>query len=190
MRADGSRVRRLTQQAAPSQGEDSDPQWSPNGRRLVFQRVNVRGALPEDGVALFTLNLRSGRERRITPWSLRAGDTPDWSPDGGRILFHSNVNGPEDVSANLYTVRPNGSGLQQLTFEVGGAVNYLGSSYSPDGSKITFGRRPATGGTNADVFVADTHARHVRPVTRTTLYDSYPDWGPRSAGRCPADEGR
>ena len=179
MRSDGSHVRQLTQLTPPYRGEDTDPQWSPDGTRLVFQRNNVRGALPEDGIALVVLRLRNGHERRITPWELRAGDTPDWSPDGRRILFHSNNDGPEDLSANLYTVRPNGRGLRQLTFEVGGTVNYLGSSYSPDGTKITFGRRPATGGTNADVFVADTRARHIRPVTRTALYDSYPDWGSR-----------
>lgn len=184
MRSDGSHVRQLTQLRPPNLAEDSDPQWSPDGRRLVFQRNNVRGAVPENGYALVTLRLSTGRERRITPWKLRAGDTPDWSPDGRRILFHSNVDGPEDVSANLYTVRPDGRGLRQLTFEVGGTINYLGSSYSPDGKLITFGRRPATGGTNADVFVADTRARQIRPVTRTALYDSYPDWGPRP-GRPP-----
>jgi len=56
-------------------------------------------------------------------------------------------------------------------------VNYLGSSYSPDGTMITFGRRPETAGA-ADVFVAQANATRIRPVTRTALYDSYPDWGP------------
>ena len=99
------------------------------------------------------------------------------SPDGRQILFHSNNSQNPDVSANLYTVRPNGTDLRQLTFETGGTVNYLGSSYSPDGTMITFGRRPETAGA-ADVFVAQADATRIRPVTRTALYDSYPDWGP------------
>jgi TolB protein len=41
---------------------------------------------------------------------------PDVSPDGRRILFHSNQGGPEEISANLYTIRPDGTGLRQLTF--------------------------------------------------------------------------
>lgn len=177
MNTDGSGVQQITQTARPALGEDSDPQWSPNGRKIVFQRRNVRTATPRGGIALWTVNLVSGRERRVTPWHLRAGDTPDWSPDGRRILFHDNLDGPSDVSANLYTIRPNGSHLQQLTFEEGGVVNYLGSSYSPDGTMITFGRRPATGGTAADVFVMRVDG--TQKVTRTELYDSYPDWGPR-----------
>lgn len=178
MNADGSNVRRITQDVEPALGEDSDPQWSPDGRKIVFQRFNVRSAVPADGVALWIVNLASGREHRVTPWALRAGDTPDWSPDGTRILFHSNVAGPSDVSANLYTIRPSGLGLRQLTFADDGVTNYLGSSYSPDGTRITFGRRPAIGGTAADVFVMDVDGTNIRPVTRTLLYDSYPDWGP------------
>ena len=183
MNADGSRIRQVTEKVRPAVGEDTDPQWSPDGRQLVFQRNNVRGAIPVDGIALWTVTLAGGCEKRITPWDLRAGDTPDWSPDGRRILFRSNFDYQENVSANLYTIRPNGTHLQQLTFEQGGTVNYLGSSYSPDGTMITMGRRPATGGTNADVFVMHADGSNIRPVTATVLYDSYPDWGPAPRGR-------
>lgn len=178
MKADGSAVHQITQKGRLALGEDTDPQWSPNGRRIVFQRFNVRTARPQDGVALWIINLHSGREHRVTPFGLRAGDTPDWSPDGQRILFHSNVDGPPIESANLYTVRPDGRHLHQLTFAADGVLQYLGSSYSPNGKRITFGRRPATGGTAADVFVMRADGTHRRPVTRTELYDSYPDWGP------------
>ena len=179
MNADGTHARQLTQLDQPGQGFDRAPQYSPDGRMLVFERHNVRDAEPADGIALFVLNLRTGTERRITPYELEAGDTPDWSPDGRRILFHDNNSANPDVSANLYTVRPDGTGLRQLTFETGGTVNYLGASYSPDGRYITVGRRPETGGTNADVLVMRSDGTHIRHVTRTVLYDSYPDWGPR-----------
>jgi TolB protein len=179
MNADGSHRRQITQQVHPATGEDVAVQWSPDGRSLVFQRNNVRGAEPEGGIALWTIDLESGRERRITSFDLRAGDTPDWSPDGQRVLFHSNNDGPPDVSANLYTVRADGTDLRQLTFEDGGVRNVLGSSYSPDGKYIVFGRRPATGGRNADIFIMKVDGTHERPLTQTLLYDSFPDWGPR-----------
>jgi TolB protein len=180
MYADGSHVTRITQRRLPATGEDSDPQWSPNGRKILFQRRNVRTAEPVDGVAIWTVNLCNGRERRVTPYRLRAGDTPDWSPDGRHILFHDNVD-RSDVSANLYTIRADSTHLKQLTFASGGVIQYLGSSYSPDGEWITFGRRPATGGPAADaadVFVMRVNGSHKRHLTRTVLYDSYPDWGP------------
>ena len=183
MKADGSHVRQITQRDSPATGEDTDPQWSPDGSTLLFQRRNVRTATPEDGVAIWTIRLKSGRERQVTDYDLRAGDTPDWSPDGRRILFHDNLDRP-DVSANLYTIRPNGTGLTELTFATGGVTQYLGASYSPDGRWITFGRKPATGGPradSADVFIMRVDGTDERPVTQTELYDSYPDWGPTPA---------
>ena len=177
MKSDGSHIHQVTQRTGPSQGEDTDPQFSPDGTEIVFQRRNVRDALPADGIALWIVDLTTGAEHRVTPFRLRAGDTPDWSPNGKRILFHSNNDGSEDVSANLYTIRPNGRGLRQLTFATGGTVNYLGSSYSPDGKWITVGRRPETGGVNADVMVMRSDGKAIRRVTHTDLYDSYPDWG-------------
>ncbi len=53
--------------------------------------------------------------RRLTPWALEAGGRPDWSPDGKRILFHSYSNRLGGVGVNLYTVRPDGTGLTQVT---------------------------------------------------------------------------
>jgi TolB protein len=184
MRPDGTDVRQLTQLHPPATGatgEDSEPQYSPDGRMLLFQRVNVRTAAPLGGVAIWTLDLKTGLERQVTPYALEAGDTPDWSPDGKRILFHDNLF-TTDKNANLYTIRPDGTGLKQLTFADDGKTRYLGSSYSPDGRWITFGRRPATGGVEAnaaDVFVMRVDGTHEHAVTRTELYDSYPDWGPR-----------
>jgi hypothetical protein len=61
-----------------------------------------------------------------------------------------------------------------------GVTNYLGSSFSPAGTMIVFGRRPATGGPDAnaaDVFVMNVDGTGEHPVTRTLAYDSYPDWG-------------
>jgi TolB protein len=179
MNADGTDQHQLTELDRASQRFDRSPQFSPDGHRLVFERDNVGDTQPVDGKALWVLNLRTANERRITPFPLDAGDTPDWSPDGKRILFHSNESGDPDVSANLYTVRPSGTGLHQLTFETGGTVNYLGASYSPDGRYIATGRRPEIGGTNADVLVMRADATHVRNITRSVLYDSYPDWGPK-----------
>jgi TolB protein len=179
MNADGTGAHQLTQLDQPGQGFDRSPQFSPDGNKIVFERDNVRDAQPVDGIALWVLDLRTGVERRITPYALNAGDTPEWSPDGDRILFHNNESGDPGVSANLYTVRPDGTGLHQLTFETGGTVNYLGASYSPDGRYITAGRRPETGGTNADVLVMRSDATHIRNITHSVLYDSYPDWGPK-----------
>jgi TolB protein len=60
------------------------------------------------------------------------GQDASWSPDGNRIAFAHGGSG----RANIYTVAPDGTGLDQLTNGPG----YDGSaSWSPNGTKIAFG---------------------------------------------------
>jgi TolB protein len=173
MKADGSSVRQLPQ--TPSGVGDSAPAWSPDGRRIAFQRAPLAGKRD----AVFVMNADGSKARRVTPWSVRGGQ-PDWSPDGRRILFYSNWGGPSSVSANLYTVSPKGTGLKQLTHASGGRVQHLSATFSPDGKSITFTRTPGTGeGGNADIFVMRADGRRARNVTRSAAWDSGVDWGPR-----------
>jgi len=170
--ADGSGLHELRQ--TPGTGEeDVWPQWSPDGRRLVVQRQlgNRR--------AVFVIDADGGNPRRLTPWSLRGGE-PDWSPDGKRIVFTSNEDGPASVSANLYTVRPDGTGLTQLTHASGGHIQYLSASFSPDGRWLTTSRTPGSGRKgNADVYVLRADGTGLRQVTRAPAWDSSTDWGSR-----------
>ena len=170
----GTNLRRLTK----PDGLDADPQWSPDGRSIVFRRIDP--FRPRKGYALFVINTDGSGERRLTPWALRAGDHPDWSPDGKQILFRANVEGPRTISSNLYTIRPDGSGLRQLTHARGGTVQHLSAGFSPDGKWITFSRTPGIGKDgNADVFVMRANGSGVRNVTKSEIWDSATDWGPR-----------
>jgi TolB protein len=170
--ADGTGLHQLTQ--TPGTGEDDEwPQWSPDGRRLAVQRVIG------DRRAVFVIDAGGKNPRRLTPWSLRGGE-PDWSPDGTRIVFTSNQNGPSKVSANLYTVRPDGTGLTQLTHAKGGHVQYLSASFSPDGKWLTVSRTPGSGRKgNADVYVMHADGSGLRQVTHAPAWDSATDWGSR-----------
>jgi Tol biopolymer transport system component len=90
-------------------------------------------------------------------------------------LFTTNVDGPGNVSANKYTVRPDGSGSRQLTHAKGGSTQWMSSSYSPDGTWITVARRAAGG--NAAVYVMRADGTHITRITHATTWDSAPDWG-------------
>jgi Tol biopolymer transport system component len=171
--ADGTGLRELAQTPGAAAEEDTWPQWSPDGRRLVVQRSLG------DRRAVFVIDAEGGNPRRLTPWSLRGGE-PDWSPDGSRIVFTSNEDGPSKVSANLYTVRPDGRGLMQLTHARGGHVQYLSASFSPDGRWLTVSRTPGSGKNgNADVYVMHVDGTGLRQVTRAATWDSSTDWGSR-----------
>lgn len=174
--ADRSQLTRLP--SPPRGAQDYGPQWSPNGKRIAFERRIVSAKGETLRTAIFVMDSDGSQARRITPWPLRGGDHPDWSPDGRLILFHSNHEGSDRITGNLYAVRPDGNGLRQLTRERGGAVQYLSSSFSPDGRWITFAKKPGKGRAgNADVFLMRADGTNVSNITRSAIWDSAPDWG-------------
>jgi TolB protein len=120
MHADGSNVRVLTTGAGAG-----FPSLSPDGQRLVF-RVWGAGA---DDRGLRILTLETGVVTRLT------GDEhdtfPGWSTRGDLIAFTSWRQGDFDI----YTIRPDGTGLKQLTTTPG---NDAHSSWSPDGEYLMF----------------------------------------------------
>jgi TolB protein len=159
-------------QSGPWEGDYNSPHFAPDGARLLYVRQNSSLTKPALLHGVFVARADGTERRRITPWSLDAGDDPDWSPDGRLILFHSHEGG--DEQGQLYVIRPDGRGMRQLThFKQG---TWVGSaSFSPDGKWITFAKAGLGGA--ADVFIMRTDGSGVKPVTRTTLWDSAPDWG-------------
>jgi Tol biopolymer transport system component len=107
VRADGSGLRRLTSGSTL----DSAPSVSPNGRVVVFERRVSTG----DPADLYTVGANGGGVRALT-------DTPDdeheasFSPDGKAIVFVRSVAETGGGTADdIYSIRPNGSGLARLT---------------------------------------------------------------------------
>ena len=161
------------------------PQFSPDGRRLDFDRQNIK-AKPTNGHATFVANIDGTGLRRLTPWALRAGDHPDWSPNGRLILVRSAANGPDFYNpGNLFVVRPDGTGLRRLT-RFRAIVQLLqNGSFSPDGTSIVFatthGATTTSTSSLPDVFTMRLDGTQVVRVTGKRNWDGSPDWAP--AGR-------
>jgi TolB protein len=158
----------------PFAGDNVEMVASPDGRQIAFRRQNSPLVQPADGIAVFVMHSDGTHLRRITPWSMHAGDHPDWSPDGRWILFRSNEDG-DFVNSQLFVVHPDGSGLRQVT-HVSADTMLLSSSFSPDGARIVYSQSGEAG--QPDVFTARVDGSHVRQVTHTPLWESAPDWGP------------
>ena len=135
MRSDGTGFRLLAQQTA----DEGDPAWSPDGRKLVFS--GARGPEPDSGTDLYILDLGSRMLRRLT---FRGGrdHSPAWSSRGriaftrgGEVVPPGSGNPFRPGSGNIYTVRPDGRGLRQLTYR-----NGSDPAWSPHASKLVFVR--------------------------------------------------
>jgi len=122
--ADGTQLRNLTQ----SRGDDADPSWSPDGRRIAFRRS------PADRFAdgdIYVMNADGSGQRRLT--RTPADDwEPSWSPDGRRIAF-MRLRGR---NADIYVLKVEGRTQPRLVSKSG-----FGPQWSPEGLKIAFVRR-------------------------------------------------
>ena len=78
----GGQPHRLT--AGP---HDQHPRWSPDGKRLAFQRAIEKDGKPQPP-NLYILPMQAGEARALTDLPKGAGDAV-WSPDGKRIVFTS-----------------------------------------------------------------------------------------------------
>lgn len=124
MRADGSRVRRLTHNRV----DDLNPAWAPSGRRLVFERENVRGY----GSDLFIFHLKSGEDRKWVGHNITHEGSPEWSPNGRWIAYSGNDGGDgSDVLAR----RVRGGEPRVVISQQENSSN-VEPTWSPNGEKI------------------------------------------------------
>jgi TolB protein len=141
-----------------------------DGKRVAVLRPRSPGN--DEVLAIFVVRLDTKRVKRITPWGSYTG-TIDCSPDGTRVVFGKPAFGPP-TSANVFTVRTDGTGSRQLTHSKGGTVNNNPNSWSPDGKKIVF---TSNRGGRADrvLFVMNADGSEVRQLTRGAA--RFASWG-------------
>jgi len=111
-------------------------------------------------------------ERQAAP-DVHRDRSPRWSPDGKRLAFFSNRSGKYQV----WTIHPDGSGLQQITDNPGGA-NF--SPWSPDGSRLAYGSMYTK-----EFFIIESgktwQEQHPKPIPLPSEWDTsfYPwSWSP------------
>jgi Tol biopolymer transport system component len=137
MRTDGSGLRRLTRNpfVGVVDGGDLAPNVSPDGKRVSFVRIKRSEKLQ----ALFIVRIDGTGLKQVTPYALEVARKQDWSPDGNLIVMTTNADWARPrESANLVTIRPDGSGMKQLTQFTRRKENAFAGSFSPDGKHIVF----------------------------------------------------
>lgn len=180
--ADGAGLR-----AIPGSRGGSGPIFSPDGHTVAFTRAvdreeptTVGGKRWERGFhgsSIWTVDLLTGAQRRLTPWRDELRYTASsFSPDGSTLLA------THEDELLLYEAEPvalalDGSGSRRLLNDGSSPV------YSPDGSRIALIRHTEIYGPDAregsDLYVVDSDGSGLRRLTHTPGREElFPSWDP------------
>ena len=163
-RPDGTRTRNLT--PGLNNGEDFNPSWSPNGRRLAFH--SQRSGATE----VWTMGANGRARRQVTSsgFSGQLGDAvPSYSPNGRRIAF--------SCGGFICTMRADGSDRRTITTPPAGFVDDV-PVWDPRSRRIAFVRRPAGGAFGDPGQCFSVLAGGGGQVRLTTAGCSNPDFSP------------
>jgi dipeptidyl aminopeptidase/acylaminoacyl peptidase len=129
-------------------GFASSPSFSPDGKTLAFVS-NVSG-LPQ----VWTVPAAGGYPELVTAFDDPVGAVR-WSPDGQWLAFSLAPGG--GMNAQVYVVRPNGTGVRMLT--AGARTNHFMGDWSRDGKSITLSSNRRTPEA-MDAYYVDADGRH------------------------------
>ena len=167
----------LTQLTSNPDGADEPGDFSPDGKRLVFDRTDQTGK----ATGIFVIGVDGSGLRRITPKGMYLdGFNGSWSPTGSQILFVASTDAHH--RRTIWEVNADGTGLHQLPMAgCGGPVADPGSidcsypGWSPDGTKIVF-TRATKDGKRSDIAIVNADGSGLVQITHTGDADEA-DWG-------------
>ena len=138
---------------------DSDPQWSPDGRRIAFVSDRSGKAFDESNdTDVWVIDANGGTPSKISDHA--TGDNaPRWSPDGQTIAFVSSV--PEKAHPKIWLAPSAGGGAARLAAEgldlIPGALRWA------EGGRALYFETGVKG--TSHLYRVDLAARRAAPVT-------------------------
>lgn len=153
------------QQITSYKTTENSPAWSPNGKKLLFEKLFPNHDPGMRNTEIVLKNIQTGHTRRLTHNSVY-DLAPAFSPDGTKLVFARNTSSGRAI----YTMNLNGTGVHRLAEKPD--VLFDNPAWSPDGSKIAFERNEKLWVMNAD----GTNKKKV--TTEPSQGEEQPDWSP------------
>lgn len=119
---------------------DNPARWSADGASITFPILRWDPTGDHlDGSLVAVIPAEGGQVSRVTSFDTNMS-SPDWRPDGSELVMNSYDLGnirSTDQPSNLYTIKPDGTGMLQLTHgSVDGTMRIARPRWAPDGSGI------------------------------------------------------
>ncbi len=139
---------------ANTPGGVADPAWAPDGTKIAFDSADAIYVVDADGSHL----------RLLVGGAPASGPgTPSWSPRGDHILYFNTPRVPGGFSAEVWIMKPDGSGRQRLYHSRQVGV-WSPPIWSPDGKAIALAKSvdTANGIIRNGILVMDAQGKHQR----------------------------
>ena len=173
MDPDGEQIRRLTEQPK----YDSEPAWSPDGKRITFVSYRDLKQIPERGVIrgeIYVMNADGTNPINLTRSVDRADKVSTWSPDGKQIAFTSAelFNRHALINSDIFVMDAAGENSINLTNHA--ALDQT-PDWSPNGNQIAFS---SLRDGNWEIYVMNADGANPINLTNHPAKDGRPDWSP------------
>ena len=173
MTPNGEQIRQLTKQPKA----DTDPAWSPDGKRITFMSYRDLKQIPERGVIrgeIYVMNADGTNPINLTRSVEKAERVSTWSPDGKQIAFTSAelFNRLALVNSDIFVMDVDGGDPINITNH--DALDQT-PDWSPDGMRIAFS---SLRDGNWEIYLMNADGTNPINITKHPAKDGRPDWSP------------